>query len=72
MIHCKVEGDAVGKHDIGKGECLEVETAVMNESNLFGGEAGVGNNRVHEITVMETLEGLKVGVVKLDGAVDGV
>jgi hypothetical protein len=39
---------------------------------LFGGEAGVGNNGVHEITVMETLEGLKVGVVKLDGAVDGV
>jgi hypothetical protein len=46
---------ARGDSNIGEGENLKMQPAIMNETNLLGGEVRCGEDGVHEIAVVEAL-----------------
>jgi hypothetical protein len=71
-VHGRIEMGAAGNCDVGEGEYLKVEAAVVYLAYLFGSEGGGGDYRVHEVAVVEALEGIDDGIIHLNGSGDGV
>lgn len=65
-----IEGSAVSSGDVGKGNYLEVEAAVVDSGDLSVLELARADDRVHEILIVFSLKGGYESFVQVNGAVD--
>ena len=68
--HGLVEIGAVGFCNVGESEYLEVEPAVVNPTNLGFGEFVACNHQIHEVCIVEALEGKDAWGVDFNGALN--
>jgi 4-hydroxy-3-methylbut-2-enyl diphosphate reductase IspH len=65
--HINVEIPPVGLGDVGYGYCLQVQSAIVQLSDLLVTKLGRGNNHVHNIAVVDSLDGRNIFFVEFDG-----
>jgi hypothetical protein len=61
-----------GKADVASRGSLEEEATVVDEADFTGGVRGLGEDNVHDMEIVFTLESGNICVVEFKGAVDAV